>query len=50
MSKGLSQMSSRERRLAIARRLAQSEANRGLGYWAAVDARKRQGKEDRKNG
>ena len=44
MSKGLSQMTRYERQAAIARRLKQSEAVRGLGYWAAVDAKARQEK------
>lgn len=38
MSKGLNQYSEYERMIAIRRRLAQSEAVRGLGYWAAKDA------------
>lgn len=38
MSKGLNQYTKRERALAIKRRLSQSEAVRGLGYWGAKDA------------
>lgn len=42
MSKGLSQMSRHERQQAIERRLKMSEAARGLGYWAALDAKAKQ--------
>jgi hypothetical protein len=48
MSKGLSQMSKYEREKAIARRLKMSEAVRGLGYWAAVDAVERMKEENKR--
>jgi len=39
MSKGLRSMTKAEQRQTIARRL--KENKRGLGYWAAVDAKKK---------
>jgi hypothetical protein len=39
-------MTPHERKQAIARRLKQSEANRGLGYWGAVDAKERMKKKE----
>jgi len=41
MSISLRAMSKEQRRTAIQRRLKQSESNRGLGYWAAIDANKK---------
>ena len=40
MSKSLRSMSTVERRKAIARRLA--SGTKGLGYWAAVDAQRKE--------
>lgn len=48
MSKGLNQLTPYERKKAIKRRLEMSEAMRGLGYWAAVDAQERM-KEDKQD-
>lgn len=41
MSKSLKSMAAHDRERTINRRLSQSEAKRGLGYWAAVDAKKK---------
>jgi len=43
MSKALSRMKPEERSAAIQRRLKQADGNRGLGYWAAVDAKEKKG-------
>lgn len=41
MSKGISSYPSWERQKVAKRRLAMPEAMRGMGYWAAVDAKVR---------
>jgi len=46
MSKSLRSMSDADKKLAIARRLAGGA--RGLGYWAAYDARHQPAKETKK--
>lgn len=49
MSRALKNYSGHERRKVVKRRLAQPEANRGLGYWAAVDSKEREEKSKRED-